>query len=49
MPKQIKIHDKVYADLTAEKKEGETYSEVITRLLVLIKLFRQVEREKAKS
>ena len=43
MPKLIKIHDNVYEELTALKKEGETYSEVIVRLITLYQVFQKVQ------
>lgn len=45
MAKLVKLHNKVYDALAAEKKLGETFSEVVARLLTLLALFRQVERE----
>jgi len=45
MPKLIKVHDNVYEELTAAKKDGETYSEVIIRLLTLLKLLEKVKGE----
>ena len=43
MAKLIKVHNNVYEELTEVKKDGETYSEVILRLLVLLKLFQKVQ------
>lgn len=43
MPKLIKVHDNVYDELTLLKKEGETYSEVIVRLITLYILFQKVQ------
>ena len=43
MPKLIKIHDNVYEDLTALKKEKETYSEVIVRLITLFQQLQKVQ------
>ena len=43
MPKLIKIHDNVYDELTLLKKEKETYSEVIVRLITLYILFQKVQ------
>jgi len=45
MPKLIKVHDNVYDELTAAKKEGETYSEVIVRLLALYSVLQRVQKE----
>ena len=43
MPKLIKVHDNVYDELTLLKKEGETYSEVIVRLITLYQVFQKVQ------
>lgn len=45
MPKLIKIHDNVYDELTSVKREGETYSEVIVRLLALYSVLQKVQQE----
>jgi len=45
MPKLIKVHDNVYDELTSVKKEGETYSEVIIRLLALYTVLQKVQKE----
>ena len=35
MVKMLKVHDNVYGDLTELKRENETYSEVIVRLITI--------------
>lgn len=42
MAKLIKVHDNVYEELTSIKKDGETYSEVLARLLTLMRLLIKV-------
>jgi len=43
MTKMLKIHDNVYEDLTIIKKDGETFSETIYRLLVLYQMLQKVQ------
>jgi len=45
MTKQIKVHDNVYDGLKRIRKKGETFSEVIFRLLLLHHLLKRVEKE----
>jgi predicted CopG family antitoxin len=45
MAKLIKVHDNVYTELAAVKKEGETFSEAIIRLIDLLKLLEKVQKE----
>lgn len=43
MTQLIKVHDNVKDKLTALKKEGETYSEVIYRLITLFEQLQKVQ------
>jgi predicted CopG family antitoxin len=43
MSKLIKVHDNVYEELAILKKDNETFSEVIIRLITLFKLFQKVQ------
>jgi len=43
MSKPLKIEDEVYYDLTQEKVGNETYSQVIARLLDILRMLRGIE------
>jgi len=44
MAKQIRLEDHIYRRLDDERRKGETFSDVVKRLLDLVDLIRQQQK-----